>query len=367
MLDQSLTRRSLAAILATPALARAQPAELRILALLPLTGALGVLGDETCRGLELAADERGNAPRLRVVRADAPDAAQGVAELRRMLADRPAAVFGSVSSAISLATTQAAEAAGLPFFELNAVADSIIDRGLRQVWRLGPGAAQLGAALAGAMGTTLPGLLGEPLEAMRVVIFGGGGASSDAVCNAAEASLAAIGVVPAGRFNAPAGEMGHAVQRLRSLSADVLLHTGSEGEIAALFRAFREEGWRPRLVVGIAGGHAVADTARAAGEGHDGTLVIDLPPVPPGHPFSDAYRRRYGAAPRSGHSLAAFSLARPVMDALRGPDLRQGMMAVDLPEGTLPNGWGLRMDARQQNLRAIPVLSRWDHGVLGPL
>jgi len=134
-----------------------------------------------------------------------------------------------------------------------------------------------------------------------------------------------------------------------------------------LFRAFREESWRPRLVVGIAGGHAVADTARAAGEGHDGTLVIDLPPVPPGHAFTDAYRRRYGAAPRSGHSLAAFSLARPVMDALRGPDLRQGMMAVDLPEGTLPNGWGLRMDARQQNLRAIPVLSRWDHGVLGPL
>ncbi|NCY24730.1 MAG: amino acid-binding protein, partial [Alphaproteobacteria bacterium] len=100
---------------------------------------------------------------------------------------------------------------------------------------------------------------------------------------------------------------------------------------------------------------------------HDGTLVIDLPPVPPGHPFTDAYRRRYGAAPRSGHSLAAFSLARPVMDALRGPDLRQGMMAVDLPEGTLANGWGLRMDARQQNLRAMPVLSRWDHGVLGPL
>ncbi|NBV88377.1 MAG: hypothetical protein EBR88_02520, partial [Betaproteobacteria bacterium] len=149
---------------------------------------------------------------------------------------------------------QAAEAAGLPFFELNAVADSIVDRGLRQLWRLGPGAAQLGAAVAGAMGTTLPRLLGEPLEAMRVVIFGGGGASSDAVCNAAEASLAAIGIAPAGRFNAPAGEMGHAVQRLRSLSADLLLHTGSEGEIAALFRGFREEGWRPRLVVGLAGG-----------------------------------------------------------------------------------------------------------------
>ncbi len=342
-------------------------AELRILALLPLTGALGVLGDETCRGLELAADERGSAPRLRVMRADAPDAAGGVAELRRMLTERPAAVFGSVSSAIALATSQAADAAGMPFFELNAVAESVTDRGLRQVWRLGSGAAQLGTVVAEAMTSTVPGLLGQPLEAIRLAIFGGGGPSSDSICDAAEASLQPTGIIPAGRFNAPPGEMGHAVQRLRSLGSDVLLHTGTEGEIAGLFRAFREEAWRPRLVIGIAGGHAVADTARAAGDGHDGTLVVDLPPVPPGHPFTDAYRRRYGAAPRSGHSLAAFSLARPVLDALRGPDLRQGMLAVDLPEGTLPNGWGLRMEARQQNTRATPVLSRWENGVLGRL
>lgn len=365
-MNPALPRRSLAAILAAPALARAQAPEIRLAALLPLTGPLGVLGDETCRGLELAADERAGTPRFRVVRVDAPDAAQGVAELRRILAERPAAVFGSVSSAIALATSQAADAAGLPFFELNAVADSIIERGLRQVWRLGPAATQYGAAVAAAMGTTVPGLLGTPLEAIRVAVLGGGGPSSEAICDAAEAGLVPTGVVPAGRFNALSGEMAHAVQRLRSLGADVLLHTGSEGEIAALFRAFREEAWRPRLVLGIAGGHAVADTARAAGDGHDGTLVIDLPPVPPAHPFADAYRRRYGAAPRSGHSLAAYSLARPVLDALRGPDLRLGMVAVDLPEGTLPNGWGLRMDARQQNTRANPVLSSWENGVLGP-
>jgi branched-chain amino acid transport system substrate-binding protein len=367
LMNRSLPRRSLPTILALPMVARAQPAELRIAALLPLTGDLGVQGDETCRGLELAADERGGPARFRVLRADAPDAAQGVAELRRLLAgERPLAVFGSVSSAIALATSQTAEAAGLPFFEFNAVAEAVTERGLRQVWRLGPSAAQFGALAATTIADTVTSLLGAPVEAIRVAIVGAGGLSSDAICDSVAASLAPTGVTISGRFNAPAGEMGHAVQRLRSLSADVLLHTGSEGEIAALFRAFRDEAWRPRLVLGVAGGHAQADTARAAGDGYDGTLVIDVPPVPPGHAFTDIYRRRYGAAPRSGHSLAAYSLARPVLDALRAPDLRQGMVAVDLPEGTLPNGWGLRMDARQQNTRTAPVLTRWESGVLSP-
>ena len=362
-----IPRRWLTALLAAPALAQPAPQEWRLAALLPLTGALAVQGDETCRGLELAAEERQGSPRFRVLRGDAPDAAQGLAELRRLLAaERPMAVFGSVSSAIALATSQAAEAAGLPFFELNAVADAIIERGLRQVWRLGPSAAQFGAVAAATLTGPVPMLLGMPAEAIRVAILGGGGPSADAICEAVAGNLAAAGITIAARFNPPSAEMAQAVQRLRSVGADLALHTGNEGEIAALFRAFRDEAWRPRLVIGVAGGHAVADTARAAGLGHDGTLVIDVPPVPPGAAFTDAYRRRYGAAPRSGHSLAAFSLAGPVLDALRGADLRLGMASVDLPEGTLANGWGMRMDARQQNTRAAPALSRWEGGVLSP-
>ena len=350
-------------LLALPRLVRAQVAELRLLALLPLTGALAVRGDETCRGLELAAEEREGTPRFRVLRHDAPDAAAGVAELRRIAAgpDRPAAVFGSVSSAIAMAVIPAAEALGLPFFELSAVADGI---GGRAAWRLGPQAQQYGAVAAGVMTRQVPSLLSLPVEALRVAILGGGGASADAICDAAEAALIAAGVAVAVRFAAPATEMGHAVQRLRNAGAELVLHSGNETDIAALFRAFREEGWHPRLVLGAGGGHAVLDTARAAGAGHDGTLVVDVPPVPPAALFTDAYRRRYGAPPRSGHSVAAYSLARPVLDALRAADPRSALAMVDLPEGTLANGWGLRFDARLQNLRAPPVLSRWENGAL---
>jgi branched-chain amino acid transport system substrate-binding protein len=115
--------------------------------------------------------------------------------------------------------------------------------------------------------------------------------------------------------------------------------------------------------MGLAGGHAVADTARAAAAGHDGTWVLDVPPVPAGNPFIEAYRRRYGAAPRGGQSLASYSLLLAVADALRG-DARGQLAALDAPLGQLANGWGLRFDARQQNMRAAPVLARWDGGAL---
>lgn len=358
-------RRHLSALLAlaAPGLARAS-AELRLAVFLPLSGPAAVLGDETWRGLELAAEERNGASRTRLLRIDATEPGAAVAKLRRLAgSERPAAVLGGVSSTVSLAVSQAADGLGMPFLELSATADAITDRGLRQVWRLGARAADYGAAIVEALRGAIAASLGTPADALRVAILSDGGASAESLASAAEASLSASAIGIALRFTSPAAEMPGAVQRMRAAGADIALHAGLQGDIAALFRAFRAGGWRPRAVMGLSGGHAVSDTARAAAEGHDGTWVLDAPPVPTGHPLVEAYRRRYGAAPRSCHSLASYSLLLAVADALR-PDPRAGLAALDVPVGTLANGWGLHFDARQQNMRAAPVLARWDGGAL---
>ncbi len=352
-----LPRRSLPLLLATPALAQA---ELRVAAVLPLSGPQAVIGDETWRGLELAAAEAG---RVRLARLDTPEPAAAVAELRRLAAggERPAAVFGTVSSTLALPASQAADALGLPYLELNAVADALTERGLRLVWRLGPRAGEFGEIAAAAMTGPIAQSLGTPAEALRVALLSDGGVSAESLMAAVTASLSAAGVTVALRFTAPASEMPGAVQRMRAAGADIAVHSGPEPDIAALFRAFREAAARPRAVLGVAGGHAVAETARAAGMGHDGTWVVDAPPSAAAQPFAEAYRRRYGAAPRSGHSLAAFSLALPVLEGLRGGT---ALGALERPAGSLANGWGLRFDARQQNERAAPVLSRWEDAAL---
>src|SRR5690606_9003520 len=86
--------------------------------------------------------------------------------------------------------------------------------------------------------------------------------------------------------------------------------------------------------------------------------------APGARPFAEAYQRRWGTPPRSGLSLAAFAGAQLVLSQ-PNPEraaLRASLAALDLAEGSLPNGWGFRMDERGQNTRANPVLLQWQAG-----
>ena len=195
--------------------------------------------------------------------------------------------------------------------------------------------------------------------------------------------LVAVFVMPKQAFAAigctltnPAEDLKYLYPEMTTYKEDLnefpLLKDGTE-----LFRALREEGWRPRAHVGLGGGYALADTAQALGPELDFTLVADLPQpqiddrfAPGVAGFAEAYRRRYGAEPRSGHSLACYAGALLFYDALQragGADaarLRAAILATDLPHGALPNGWGARFDERGQNGRARTVLLQWRSGVL---
>jgi branched-chain amino acid transport system substrate-binding protein len=177
---------------------------------------------------------------------------------------------------------------------------------------------------------------------------------------------------------APPAEMTAAARRLRAAECQVLLHCGRGTDAVALFRALREEGWRPRVVLGLGGGYGLADTAQAIGPEIEGTLLADLPQprveerfAPGAAAFAEAYRRRYGAEMRSGHSLACYSGAQVAFEAAQRAGgaaaadparFRAAMQATDLPAGALPNGWGARFDERGQNARARTVLMQWREG-----
>lgn len=96
-----------------------QAADLKIGAMYPFSGGLALLGDESFRGVELAADERNaaggiNGSKIVLVKADAVDANQAVGEARRLTSVvNVTAIFGSYSSAVSSAATQVTELAGV--------------------------------------------------------------------------------------------------------------------------------------------------------------------------------------------------------------------------------------------------------------
>ena len=121
--------------------ARAQAAPVLFGALYPFSGGLALLGDESYRGLELAVEERNMAGGvlgrpIRLLKGDAVDHTQAVAEVRRLLTtERVAAVFGTYASPLVFAASQVTELAGTPYFELGAVGDPVVERGFKYLFR----------------------------------------------------------------------------------------------------------------------------------------------------------------------------------------------------------------------------------------
>ncbi|WP_270938058.1 ABC transporter substrate-binding protein [Falsiroseomonas oryzae] len=381
---RGITRRTLgvigASLLARPALAQA-PAEIRLGAVFPLSGPLALLGDESFRGVELAVEERNAAGgvlgrQLRLARADAPDDAAAAQETRRLVsgAERVAAIFGSFASAVALPGSQVAEAAGVPWFEIGALADAVVDRGFRWVFRASPHAADYAACAIAGVTEVLAPALGVAPESLRLAIAHEEAPGGQSVGTAQEALARTRGLtlVERAAYASRAADLSALVQRLRGQEAQVVLHTGAPGDEVLLFRAMRDAGWRPRMVIGTAGGYGLVETARSLGDALLGAMSADLPPfainerfAPGARAFAETYLRRYGAEPRSGHGLAAYVGARLFLEALHragGPEkerVRTAVLALDVAEGTTAAGWGGRFDERGQNTRARPLLCQW--------
>jgi branched-chain amino acid transport system substrate-binding protein len=196
---------------------------------------------------------------------------------------------------------------------------------------------------------------------------------------ALEAEFRARGLALAERLThaAQGADLGALIQRLRAANAEIVLHAAFQNDIAPFFRALEEAGWRPRMVIGAGPGYAMADTARAIGPAFEGALSLDVPPfalnerfAPGAAAFQEAYKRRYGAEPRSGHSLANHAGATVCLEAMHragGAErerLRAELLATDVPPGGTSAGWGVRFDEKGQNTRAEPVLAQWQQGRL---
>lgn len=377
----------LAALAAAAGQAVAQPAgeSLRCGALFPFTGPFALLGDEHFRGLELAAEERNAAGGLlgkpiRLLKGDAADAAQAQAEVKRLMGpERAVAVFGTCVSALSFAATQAAELQGVPYLELGAIADPITERGFRLLVRTCPRATDIGRLAVDTVADLLAPAWNRPAEAVRVAVLHEDSLHGQSVAAAEEAQLKARGMALLERvaYAARGVDWAPILQRMREAGAEVLLHAGYQNDVLLLYRGLRELGWRPGMLIGAGAGYSLADTAHAIGPDIEGTLTVDVPPfevsdrfAPGVRPFLEAYRRRYGSDPRSGHSLANYVGARAAFEAIQrgaGTDrdrIRAALAATDLAEGGTANGWGIRFDDKGQNTRARPLLQQWQGGRL---
>ncbi len=129
-----------AAQMADPAAAQQT---LKFGALSTLLGRPRFAGRRELRGLELAAEETQRGRRHQRQADHAGDEGRrgrsepgGGGEARRLTSvENVSVIFGTYSFSLSLAATQVAELAGIPYFELGAVSDPITERGFKYVFR----------------------------------------------------------------------------------------------------------------------------------------------------------------------------------------------------------------------------------------
>jgi len=373
------------AVLASLTGTSAHAADLKIGALYPFSGGLALLGDESFRGLQLAVEERNaaggiNGNKIVLVKADAVDANQAVGEARRLTSvDNVKAVFGSYASGVASAATQVTELAGVPYFELGAVADTITGRGMKYVFRSNSTAKNFADRSVDAIVKVVAPELKMDPKALKIAVIYEDGSYGTLVSGFQkdEAKRLGLNVVESQSYSAKTVDLSSLVLRLKSSGADVVLQTSYQNDTTLFVKQAANAGYKPKAMIGAGGGYSLTDTAKQLGTAMDGAYDVDFPQdtmaekgAPGLRAFSAAYLKQFGTPPRSGHSLVNYVGAKGFLDILANAKstdkdkIREAVMAYKKPLGSTAAGWGFDFADNGQNKLATTNLMQWQNGKL---
>ncbi|HMO29940.1 ABC transporter substrate-binding protein [Enterovirga sp.] len=372
-----------AAILLSATAARA---EVKFGALFPFSGQLALLGEESARGVEIAVDEINAAggvqgEKVVLVRGDAVDNNQAIGEARRLISrEKVAAIFGSYSSARSIAASQVAELSGIPYFELGAVADEVTGRGLKFLYRTNPTAEDMGKLIVQMIvNKVAPGLGKNPKDLKIGIIYEDSSYGTSVAGHQKKyAAEAGLNVVVSQGYPAATVDMSSLVLDLKQRGVDVVLQTSYQNDSVLFLQQANEANYKPAAIIGGGGGYSMQPTADAVGHKViDGVLDADFTQflvntkyTPGIEKFVEDYKKKFGESPRSGHSLNNYVGAKVILQALNKgkgftPDaILAAVNAIDVGEGVTAAGYGVKFGKNNQNERAKMMGLQWQDGKL---
>jgi branched-chain amino acid transport system substrate-binding protein len=403
---------------------------IRIGAVFPITSNAASLAGPELAGVRIAADmvnaDGGVAGRrIELVERDLPsrDAADGV--MRDLRAQGVQLVVGAYSSDLSIAASQAADRAGLLYWESGAVADQLTGRGLPMTFRVGASGSNLGTNSATFAAEELASRLGKPVADLRVAIAVADDAYANSVADAAQATAIARGmpVVVRRSYNLGAPDWPRVMADLKAARPDVLILASHIPDGIAFRQAMLKSGLKVGAFIGSTMAECDPDFAGVLGADAVGIFASDRPTAgfqPSAlRPDAAATYARFAAAwaaiarasstgasgdragggyDRYGSADAAYTIQGPDADATseQSEEALSGFTAawalfhdvlpaaaaagtgstafdagavaaaaraVDLPEGSLPNGAGLHFSSDParlgQNERAAAVIWQW--------
>jgi branched-chain amino acid transport system substrate-binding protein len=338
-------------------------------------------------------------------------------------------VIGAYSSDLSIAASDAADRAGLLYWEAGAVADRLTGRGLPMVFRVGASGSNLGSNSSAFAATELASRLGKAISALRIGIAVADDEYARSVADAADATARERGmpVVVRRSYNLSVPNWPSVMADLAAARPDVLILASHIPDGIAFRQAMLASGLKVGALIGSTMAECDPDFAGELGADAVGIFASDRPTA--GFQASalnseaaaayarfaadwakapkdaagvgdessgyggDAAGDRYGSAEYSIHGPAEDPTAEQSEEALAGfsaawalfrhvlpvaangagsgaggatfdaPAVAAAARTIDLPQGSLPNGAGLRFSSDPatlgQNERAAAVIWQW--------
>jgi branched-chain amino acid transport system substrate-binding protein len=253
-----------ASAMSFPLIAGAQAKSVKVGVLHPVTGALAYSGQQCRMGALMAIEDINKAggikslggAKIEAMLGDAQSSPQaGTAEIEKMNEAGVCAVVGAFASAICLATTQAAAKYNMPHVVDVGVADQIVERGLKNTFRFGPGYKKC-AEVAVANLHVLNTAAGKPARTVMIIheesLFGTGTA------NLLSKELPGYGydVKEVIKHANPTRDFNNIALRIKQVNPDIVIPANYYNEYALLVRTMQQQKISPKAIYSVLGGAA---------------------------------------------------------------------------------------------------------------
>jgi branched-chain amino acid transport system substrate-binding protein len=370
-----------AALTASPAAFAQQT--IKVGALNPYSGPLALYGTEVTRGYELAADKLNAGggvlgKQIELVRGDVTTPQQGIATVEQLVTrDKVDMFIGTYISAISLTASDAALRYNKLYWETNAVAQTLTERGLPNFVRSGPDGAAFANTSSSAVRDLIAPALKKDVRDLKVWIESEDSIYGSSIAQGQKRILETFGakVVGTGAHSARSIDLNDTVLRVKQAAPDVLIQTGYVPDGNLLLRTLRDQGVKPAAILFVGTGDTPETLQAIGAKDVEGILVVGYPRSdisetygPGSKAYLEAYRAKYKADPVAPQGMNAFSGFMMLAETLKAagsvePDKVQAAAAkMDKPENSYPSGHGMRFDKSFQNVRAGFTASQWQGG-----
>jgi branched-chain amino acid transport system substrate-binding protein len=368
--------------------------EYKIGVLEPLTGPLAGEGKRHLEGYEIVRDminERGGVMGKKLVFAvvDAPDPTAAASEANRLITREGVKIItGTFSSRLCGAASEAAARHNVIYWETSCVDPRFNKRGLKTVFRTEIDATGFGWYNIEFIVKHLAPRFNVKPNALKIAFLSEDSSYGQGVTESArQRAKAEFGMqeVAAEYYSFTSiNDFTPIIAKFKQLNPDVVHHIGYTNDAPLFWRQAREQSFLFKALVHAgATGYGSPDFGRALGGDANGVFALLEPGPgfrleslrPEGQKlereFREAVQKRTGSYPLGGHQLSGGGLwlLKVVLDRAKSDDLdkfRDAVMSLDLPVGSMINGWGVKFgeDGQNANARVQHYMLQWQNGQL---